>query len=241
MAHRKAIAEHEGFFPICGDVGNRPSGHTPQQLDERGHAMVDPSQLPSAERYIEAMSSLASDFGPFFFSVLFLLIVTTTARRWYKETCTRQPPAELDERVSMRSYFWTAAIVGVTLSFVAVGWYVYKNIGKVHAYHVVFVDLKPNQYVDLRDEVCYAKYPPQALGPDVDFKQFECVIVRDRPFNRGDVYTIHYREVAELSGSGQVPQGESVDVTVMDPEHLVLRFKVLRRGGHPTVEQQLTG
>jgi hypothetical protein len=111
---------------------------------------------------------------------------------------------------------------------------------KVHAYHVVFVDLKPNQYVDLRDEVCYAKYPPQALGPDVDFKQFECVIVRDRPFNRGDVYTIHYREVAQLSGSGQVPQGESVDVTVLDPGHLVLRFKVLSRGGHPTVEQ-LTG
>lgn len=128
----------------------------------RGITMEHLSRAPTADGQLEALSALASELGPFFFSVLFLLVVTTTARHWYKETCTRQPPSEHDERIAMRRYFWMAALVGIGLSFVAVGWFVYKNFGSAHAYHVVFVDLKPNQFINLRDEPCYARHPPDS-------------------------------------------------------------------------------
>jgi hypothetical protein len=43
---------------------------------------------------MDALSGLAYQFGPFFFAVLFTLVITRSAKRWYSEVDGKKDPGE---------------------------------------------------------------------------------------------------------------------------------------------------
>jgi hypothetical protein len=192
------------------------------------------------EHAIDALSNLAEQAGPFFFAVLFLLIITKTARGWYRDVCIREPHEPAEERV-MRTYFISTFAAGMLLVVAAVGWWMYERVTATHMYRIVFEDLQSNQYIELGSDVYYVKWPPTPSGGGPpDKKDFECVVLRDHKFRKGELYRVHYWvDTTKASGGpvGQLSESQTLYVAVNDPDHSVLRFQLVNKDGHLVATQ----
>jgi len=181
---------------------------------------------------IDALTSIASQFGPFFFAVLFMVFITKTARNWYADVVCRNPPADPTERLTYRLYFMTTFGFGLLLVVISVAWWIYIHLIDKHAFEGVIVNLQPNQVIASSES--YARRVKNADMPG-DLADYHFVVLSERPLTPGSKIILTYFEFDELGGVGAPPKGTPLSISVPDPAAGNRRFAIRKVDDRMTV------
>ena len=139
----------------------------------------------------EAITRLAEQFGPFLFAILFILVVTRTARSYYVACMTRkEPPPSKDEQKTYRLYFLCSVWVGIAVMALSIGWWVYAQAKGNHVYQVAVVDLGSDEQV-LSDYYFKTTQRPSIPGANSGHDTY-FLIVQDQPFRVGEAFEFEY-------------------------------------------------
>jgi len=195
---------------------------------------------------LQQVSAVAQQYGPFFFALLFVLIVPTTAHKWYNDATKKKLPnnsegiAIVAHQISTyRLYFVTSVVAGILFTIVAIIYYVWVHLFGNYVYQFAVLGLNDRQhlasnYYSLR--TVRESPVPGALLQDLYF-----VAIQDHPFEPGQKFEIDFYETPSPSG---VPQGGSVGVAV-DPRRLEVTyggnaqdsFTLEEGGGNPSLQK----
>ena len=139
-----------------------------------------PSFLPSFTSVVQ----LASNFGPFLFAILFIVVVTRVASAHYRDCVTRKEPAPSpQEMATYRFYFVCSITSGLALTALAVGWWMFASWRGDNRYQVTFYDLNNDQHITSSYYSLVSKRGETSPIHDDLF-----LIVRDTPFNIGEKF-----------------------------------------------------
>lgn len=181
---------------------------------------------PQDLRWIEALTNASFLWGPFFFSILFMLVITRTARGYYRQVSERKdPPATAEEKWDYRIYFHLSVACGIILVFVSVGWWMYAQLQQ-HAFQGVILGLEPNQQIVAADDDLYYRAVHRDLGNGHVVRDYHFAIVRRAPFSKGQAFRLAF--YPEIGSIGEKPK--AIDLVVQykgDPNG---RFKLTRDG-----------
>jgi hypothetical protein len=133
---------------------------------------------------IERYATIAFEQGPFFFSVLFMLVIVGMAHRCYRKVNLRSnPEASSEEKRCYQIYFVSSFVAGLLLVFISVGWWMYTNVAK-HTLRGAIVGLGIKQkLIPVNDDLYMREITRNIKGIKLVDQHF--VIVRDSPFNTG--------------------------------------------------------
>ena len=139
---------------------------------------------------IETFTRLAQQYGPFLFAMLFIFVVTRTAHKYYLESNTRQPPASEEEKNTYRSYFRNSVWVGIALTLLSIGWWIYAQMQGPSVYQIAIIGLQPDEAVLSQ---YYFKTVPRptiagAVAPHDDY----FIVAQDVPIKIGDTFDFYY-------------------------------------------------
>lgn len=90
-----------------------------------GLGIVDP--LKQAESFSK-LSGVASEYGPFFFALLFILFVPVIGQAWFSKMLQSKvrPGLERQKALEVYQFYWMSGVVtGLILVIVSVGWWIY--------------------------------------------------------------------------------------------------------------------
>jgi hypothetical protein len=140
---------------------------------------------------LESVTRLAQQYGPFLFAMLFIFVVTRTAHKYYLESNTRQqPPASEEEKTTYRSYFRTSVWVGIALTLLSIGWWIYVQMQGPSIYQIAIVGLQPDESV--LSQYYFKTVPrptiPGAVAPHDDY----FIVAQDQPIKIGDTFDFYY-------------------------------------------------
>jgi hypothetical protein len=144
-------------------------------------------------------SVLFQQSGPFFISLLFLLIGSTVARNAYQTVCQRkEPPPTEKETGTYRAWFIFSFAFGSALTLAGVVyWYKHEPI---YVFSGVIQNLNSSQTLwgdhDAKGTVYIHRIP---LGSDVEGEKRddEFLIVRQTPFREGEMFALHFLKTRE--------------------------------------------
>lgn len=143
-------------------------------------------------KVLSMLSSSSFMWGPFFFSLLFMLVITKTAHNYLQGVIRRtDPPAHKDERTVYRQYFITSLISGIVLVFISVGWWIYAQM-QIHAFEGVIVGLKTNQFITANEDDMYLRAVERDAGQGKQMRDYHFAIVRDSPFSVGQIFRFSF-------------------------------------------------
>lgn len=167
-----------------------------------------------SEKIVQMLNVLSSSsfmWGPFFFSLLFMLFITRKSHIYLQNVMTRtDPPAEKDEKVVYRRYFFSSVVSGIVLVFISVGWWIYAQM-QIHAFEGVFVGLETNQYITAKEDDVYLRPVQRDVGHGNQIRDYHFAIVRESPFSPGQVF--HFNFYPEPGSIGNSPP-DPVNITV---------------------------
>ncbi len=164
-----------------------------------------PSQQPL--EWIDSLANASFLWGPFFFSILFLLVVTRTAHSYYARVNERvTPPASAEERQDYRNYFRLSIVSGLVLVFLSVGWWMYAQLHD-HMFQGVIVGLEKDQQIVPADDDLYYRAVQRDAGLGRVIRDYHFVIVRATPFINGQVFRLQlYPEPGAISEAPPKPE-----------------------------------
>ena len=164
-------------------------------------------------KWMELLASAGFLYGPFFFSLLFILVVTRTAHSYYKTACERvTPPVSPEEKKTYQMYFMASTIVGIMLVFIAVAWWVYAQL-QTHTLEGVIAGLNTNQTIIMVEDDIYLRAIEKEVGSGHKRKDYHFVIVRDNPFIIGQTFRL-----------GFFPEPGSIGAQEPKPIELVVKY-----------------
>jgi hypothetical protein len=142
---------------------------------------------------LTSIVSLAEQFGPFLFSILFILVVPRIAQKYYREANIRTPPASDAEKNTYRIYFIGSVICGILVMGASIGWWFFWQSRGTFVYQVAILGLKEDETIASQ---FFSKRSPRpviagALGLHDDF----FVLVQDQPFNVGDKFQFDFYKI----------------------------------------------
>ncbi len=161
---------------------------------------------------LDSIARSAAQYGPFLFAVLFILIVTRTAHKYYQESNTRQqPPATEEEKATYRSYFTISIWVGIALTLVSIGWWIYVQMQGTNVYQIAINGLQPNETVSSN---YYSMTKPEPTIPGaVTLTDYLFMVVQNAPFKVGDKFEIYYFKIPPRPSpgtAGEQPAGVGI-------------------------------
>jgi hypothetical protein len=173
---------------------------------------------------IEKLVPLAEQFGPFLFSILFLLVITRTAHGYYRDCTMRKPPASAEEVKAYRNYFVCSMWFGIAVTTLSIGWWVFVHLQSTHTYQMTVLNLHDGEEVSAE---YYSRRGIRAVGANIaPMHDLYFIIVQPQPFNVGDKFTfyVYKRPQSVTAGSpGIVPtevvvkySGRSADTFSVD-------------------------
>lgn len=176
---------------------------------------------------VEAITRLAEQFGPFLFAVLFILVVTRTARGYYVECMTRKdPPPSEQEQKTYRAYFTSSVWIGVAVMSLSIGWWFYVQARGNHVYQITIVDLEPDESV-LANYYFKKGLRPTLSADGVSMHDAHFLIVQDRPFKSGDVLAFHYfKHTVAPVAAGRGTIGSKIEIKYAGGSSLRYRVAV---------------
>jgi hypothetical protein len=188
---------------------------------------------------IDILTSLAFQYGPFLFAILFMLFITRTARRWYGEVSTRLPPPEPEERRTFRRYFLATYCFSMFLVVLSICWWIYSQYGKHHVYEGTFVNLRENQYVDIDSQEFFTRQvtKQEPFPNGAHLRDYYFVIVSSRPLHRGDKIWVRYWELDTAGGVGAAPDPKIIPVELVEPNSFPERFLIRTENGKVIAQQ----
>lgn len=182
------------------------------------------------------MVPLAEQFGPFLFALLFILFVTRTAHRYYRDCNTRTtPPASREEKSAYRFYFVCSIWAGIAVMALAVAWWVYFQSRGNHVYQVAIIGLKSNEDITADYFFKLVQRPTVVGGAVIRDKYF--LFVQDYPFKLGDTFTFsYYKDIPQAidpNRTGVVAEPFQVEIEFSGKR--LDRFKITKVKGQPAL------
>ena len=180
---------------------------------------------------ITTIVTLAEQFGPFLFAILFILVVTRTAHQWYHEAVIQTPHANPAEIRTLRFYFILSVYCGIGAMILSIGWWFYAQTRGMYYYQFSISELNSNDQVNSQYFSKMAPLPPiegVAQLHDVYF-----LVGQPAPFNKGQKFIVQYYKL---------PQGTGANTgTIITPEDIVVTyngnntdaFKLVAQTGQP--------
>lgn len=139
---------------------------------------------------IDSLANAGFLWGPFFFSILFMLVITRTAHSYYSRVNERiNPPASPTERHDYRFYFHLSIVCGTILVFLSVGWWIYAQL-KQHTFQGVIVGLEQDQQIVAADNDLYYRAVQREAGDGHIMRDYYFAIVRSSPFLDGQSFRL---------------------------------------------------
>lgn len=89
--------------------------------------------MPNAE-HVEKFTELASQYGPFFFSIVFVLFVPVLGQRWFSKLLVAriQRGDEKKQALKVYRFYWMSGVIaGFVLVFISITWWIYVQLGYV--------------------------------------------------------------------------------------------------------------
>ena len=120
--------------------------------------MSDPAV--AIDSSIGTLAGLASELGPFLFSILFLIVITGTAYRWYGNTVAQQPPDPSMLRVC-RVWFVVSFSVGLLCTGLSIAWWFHQHLIKTYVYQVTVQGVPWHQDIS---SAYYIRSVPEAIN-----------------------------------------------------------------------------
>lgn len=149
-----------------------------------------PSQQPFD--WIDSLANASFLWGPFFFSILFILVVTRTAHSYYARVNERvTPPASAQERQDYRNYFRLSIAAGLVLVFLSVGWWMYAQLHE-HTFQGVIIGLDKDQEIVAAEDDLYYRAVQRDAGHGRVIRDYHFVIVRQTPFVTGQAFRLEF-------------------------------------------------
>ena len=159
---------------------------------------------------LESLASIAYQFGPFFFAVLFMLVITRSARNWYeKARQTAQGAAPQDDLVrTYRTNFRISSYFGIVVAL-SVAWWMFAAWTKHHPVEGVIVALTDSESLEAvasgsEDSAFFWRMVPRS-GNVAHLKDYSFVAILDHPPHVGDKVSFYYWQQLAPSGTGVVP------------------------------------
>lgn len=154
---------------------------------------------------LNMLSSISFAWGPFFFSLLFMLVITKKSHTCLQEIVKRtDPPAEEDERAIYKQYFKASMISGIVLVFISVGWWIFAQM-KLHAFEGVIVGLKTNQIIAANEDDVYLRAVQRDAGAGKQIRDYHFAVIRDSPFSKGQIFRFSFYPEPETGYIGDSP------------------------------------
>jgi hypothetical protein len=182
---------------------------------------------------METLASIAFQFGPFFFAVLFMLVITHSARNWYSES--RAAGADPSERRTYQVYFQCTYSFGMVLVAASVGWWMVSQWGRHHAFEGIVVALHQNESlgpatVDPSFFVRELQHTEPAGAQSL--RDYQFVQLLDHPPHRGDKVYLDYWEFQQLGGTGPPPgPSATLEVPIGDSSQFPQQFRIEHQNG----------
>jgi hypothetical protein len=180
------------------------------------------------------MTMSAHEYAPFFFAVLYSVVIPTMAYRWYSASNSRQRPNMLEQRTT-RLWFLTTTYFGFFLVVAAIAWFIYVHARSVYTYEGFVVDLKMHEAVESSE--FFSR--PEVIGRQAELRDLHFVIKRSRPFRTGERIRLHFYEQPMVGGTdeGAKPPPQEIWLDVIEPGDTPQRFAVRRRGNVAYLER----
>src|SRR6266436_6217920 len=142
---------------------------------------------------LQQLAELAYKFGPFFFSILFVMFLTRWSYKNYSAAVSQNPPIDPTDKKINRTMFVTYLFVGVALVALSVTWWwffkpgVYLFIGKIK-------DLQPQDEIaaDIYYLKCQYRGPLSAEDSIGQLRDEEFIIVGTHPFKKGQSFALEF-------------------------------------------------
>jgi hypothetical protein len=190
--------------------------------------------------FIETLTRLAEQFGPFLFAILFIVFVTRTARSYYVECMTRTaPPWTAQEQKTYRLYFLCSVWGGVAVMTLSLGWWFYRHAKGNYVYQISVVNLSPEEKIVSefysRTNVHQTVVPGVAPNHDALF-----LVVRDQPYTSGQTLSFTYvKQTAVANGTGSTPLGSALvpqQVEIKYSGGNILSYRIVSDGSGTRLE-----
>ncbi len=158
--------------------------------------------------FVQLMTELSYQYGPFLFAVLFTLVISKRARNNYYEVVTRsEPPPTDEEKTTYRRVYIGTFAFGVVLVIASVTWWMFNQ-----TYHHVFT----GRIVDLKD---YEQVSSMQMyfRPILHAQHGEAPPMRDEEF--------------VLVQAGTIPSSKTLDVYYSKGGSHIEKFQVCCKDG----------
>ena len=146
--------------------------------------MSDPAV--AVDSSIGTLASIASELGPFLFSILFLIVITGAAYSWYGR-CAAQTPSDPQMLKVCRVWFVLSFSVGLLCTGLSLAWWFHQHLEKVYVYQVT-VQGHPSQQVI--NSAYFQRMVPEAINVAPSEARFQdlkwdtqLLIVQDSEFS----------------------------------------------------------
>lgn len=167
----------------------------------------------TAQRWLD----LAAGYGPTFFSMLFLLVISRWSYKNYDRAVQRKDPApDATEKSTLQRTFLASFVVGILLTGASLVWFFFYK-PKLYVFTGEIEELQ--QYERLNSDKVYLRSRPLAqLAPDdPPLRNEEFAVVSSEPFVQGQIFRLFFKK--------NDSDRNSLDL-VYDPNDKVRQFKV---------------
>ncbi len=142
---------------------------------------------------LTSIVSLSEQFGPFLFSILFILVVPRIAQKYYREANIRTPPASDAEKNTYRIYFIGSVVCGILVMGASIGWWFFWQSQGTFVYQVAIVGLKEDQTIASQ---FFSKHAPRpAIPGTTGLHDDYFVLVQNQPFKVGDKFQFDFYKI----------------------------------------------
>lgn len=168
---------------------------------------------------------MAFELGPFFFAILFTLLIVGMAHRCYRNI-RKEPKASEKEKKCYMMYFVSSFVAGLLLVFISVAWWMYAHIAK-HTLEGRIIGLEQNQILQAYTDNVYLRTAERPVAGGWKTVEIEFAIVRDSPFNQGQKFTFFlYPQIGYIGDKKPEPITLTIDYAGKDYE----RYKLVKNG-----------
>lgn len=141
---------------------------------------------------LDILVKLSYEFGPFLFSLLFLLLLSFIGQRNYHKAVIREkPPAKRGEILSYQVLYYSSYLIGVILVIISINFWLGKQN---HTYSFSGKILDLDQYSKITSDSFYFKPELiEKLSENEVQRRSECFLITNKnKFEDNDKFTIYY-------------------------------------------------
>jgi hypothetical protein len=178
---------------------------------------------------LDKLSEVAFRYGPSFFALLFLLFLVRTASQEYQKVLCRADPApQSAEKGVYAGLLISSWLAGITLVAVSVWFFLFTHQVK-HTFEAMIVDLHPTAVISMDNG--YTKRMIRPIEGARPFQDYYIAILRDRPFRKGERFSLRYIPELKDSGSGSPPTWNTVVLEIDSIDRGIAHFKIADDSG----------